>query len=478
MKSDKLIQIVKSLSSIEKGEFKKHVRKLSGNSEKQYISLFENIDKHGVYSADGASVKNYLYNTLLDFLENFSVVDPIEDSINKSVKRAQLLYGRGIYNSCNDLVMDACQKAEKYECYPQLLQLYDIKLLLIARKNDKNLGEKVEDVMNDKATVIKKIDIQTHYHRLFILVNNFYAQYQALKEHTELLVIDEWKNTPLMQDEKHAITFYSKFYYHAFHQLYAAILKKDTFQIKQDIFHLWEAHPYMKEKNPSLYFNVLSTCMLAFYQRNMFDRYTGLLKKAETIKPLTENDRINFTYRIYKHHYDLLMVKHDYKRLPEIGEKARKQLEPVYISPIHYSRIYIGMEFSLAVGCFLAAEYKKSQNHVNLLLNTVTANQESWQYMYYSARLLQLLIFYEMEDYTYLNDLIVSTNKYFRRHHVLKPVHLLLMNHLKNTMLAFGKNERVEKFKAFKDELEKLSTPSDLHAIFQFDIYIWVGRYV
>jgi hypothetical protein len=58
---------------------------------------------------------------------------------------------------------------------------------------------------------------------------------------------------PLSSVEKvqfnQAITFYSRFYYYAFHQLYAAIQKKDSFQIKLDILQLWESHPHMEEKN-------------------------------------------------------------------------------------------------------------------------------------------------------------------------------------------------------------------------------------
>ncbi len=480
---DKLFSLIKSLSIAEKIQFKKYVNKLGDGSDKQYITLFTQIDKQKEFNESALALENikslsytkhYLYNALLDFLESYDDTDSINDLLNKHIKKIKILYAKGMYHESKDLLNEAKEKAEAYELFLKIIELCDLELQLISKIHTKNLQQYFEKIIRDKKTAQEKNKNQTEYFSIFSELNNFYNQYLLLRNEDSLKDLENLMNTPIMRDYTLAQSFFAQFYYYASHQLYCGIIKKDSFELIQQHVQLWKTNLLMAQKNSATYFNVLSTYMLACYQKQDYKELSCILKLAEAIVPLSENDKINFAYRLYKHKFDILLKKGEITQLCYIGEEASKKLHLIYKMPVFYSRLYIGMEFSLATSYFLAHENKKAIKHIIAIINNVQAEQERWQYMYYASKMFQLLIVYEMGDHHYLADLIDACKKYFKRHELLSPLHNLFLNHFKSLVNAFDKADELAAFKILKTNIAAHINSSQLFALFNFDISIWI----
>ncbi len=471
--NEKLNRLINSLSKDEKLQFEKFIKK--NELEGSLFSLFIALQKEDNTTKLGSAyLKRQLYNTLLSFLETFRSSDPIDDRVISLIKRARVLYESGMYKECNEVLEEAQNIAGKYEMFLKTIEICDIALSLISKIYTKNIQEQFDKIIVIKVEALEKYANQTNYYKFFLQINNFFTQYQSVKTKENIKAIDDLIAMEILQNYSLAKTFYSRYYYFVSHQLYAVLKGEDAFQIKSDHLQLWEANPQMKEKAPSTYFNILSIYMLGCQQKHLYQEYANSFKSAQKIIASSENDKINFIYRLYKHQVDILLKRGELSQLIQLTESTVKKLSPVFQSPVYYSRIYTGMAFSLCLAYFLGGENKKAAKQIHAFLNTLEVKNEQWQFLFYALKLLQLMVLFELKDFNLLADMLKSNRMYLQRHHVLSTEALLFINHLNNVSFSFDKEDVKEKFSEFKNNLLDKSKQTDVLSTFGFDIFVWI----
>ena len=326
---DKLFALVKSLSVSEIKQFKIYISKGKSSSDRRYIDLFNQIIRQKYFetikSIEGDNnnisfIKNYLYNSLLDFLESNHTPDPIEYSVNKLINKAKIVYERGMYYECENLLATAKTIAIKYELFLKIKEICDIELMLVPKINSKKIKEFIDEIIKTKFDAINKYKIQTEYYKTFSQVNHLFLQYQLLKKHEWPKEIKAIMNYDIMLNYELAQTFFSKYYYFASHQLFYALTDKDSFELKKDHLKLWDDNPDMKEKNPSLYFNIMSNYMNSCDIKHDYIQFSYALKKSRELVMESENSKINYTFRLYLHQAEILINQGNVAKLEKLTE--------------------------------------------------------------------------------------------------------------------------------------------------------------
>ena len=64
-------------------------------------------------------------------------------------------------------------------------------------------------------------------------------------------------------------------------------------------------------------------------------------------------------------------------------------------------------------------DYKRANQYINNILNKFDLQLTGRTDLYFTAKLMKLLITYELRDQLLLNDLGMSTQQYFARHNKL-----------------------------------------------------------
>ena len=111
--NDNLFQLIKSLTKSEKRYFKIDTQKQGDN--KNFIVLFDLIEAQDEYDEEKlklklkdnfeiikniGSYKNYLFESILECLQNYNNYDSIANKLNKLLSKIKILESKGLYKIC------------------------------------------------------------------------------------------------------------------------------------------------------------------------------------------------------------------------------------------------------------------------------------------------------------------------------------------------------------------------------------------
>ncbi len=159
--TDDLFLLVKSLSRNEKRYFKVFASKQKGGEKKNYMRLFEAVDKHEAYNEEKlkdkfkgesfvkylSSEKKYLVQMILKCMRNFHTGDTVEMQMKELLQDEAFLRSKNL-NYLRKKTLEKAQKlALKYEKWPVLLQVLDRKSAAVVERNTKNLMSENEQVL-------------------------------------------------------------------------------------------------------------------------------------------------------------------------------------------------------------------------------------------------------------------------------------------------------------------------------------------
>ena len=141
--STELHDLIKSLTKSEKRFFKLHSALQSG--DKNYLRLFEAIDKQKVYDEEGLkqffaketfikhlpSEKNHLYKLILKALRAFHAESSVSGILKQEIKNIEILYSKALYTECNKLLHRAKRIARENERFYYWFELLNWEKMLL-----------------------------------------------------------------------------------------------------------------------------------------------------------------------------------------------------------------------------------------------------------------------------------------------------------------------------------------------------------
>ncbi|MCO6499569.1 MAG: hypothetical protein J5I47_04215 [Vicingus serpentipes] len=401
--SSHLYDLIHSMTSSEKRYFKLDVAKQIGKENKLCIQLFdliaksegkaiEKIEKKIDFTEYPSRLKNYLYESILNSMEDYHAKTSFRIKIRKQINRIENLYDRKLFKQSLVLTKKALKDAEKIdeETFKiQILYWYINNLLSVGGEKNNKLAEKLQA---QQAETIDRLKLEKEYSKILnkmsALSQNVEPSFQRLKNEEILKILD----TPLMKDYSLATTFYSKLYFisiHAYAYQYLGKIKKAK-EYFEKLLKLYDNYPEIKVLRESIFIDVLNNYAVisnVFYD---FQTAEACFKRMEEYVPHRKAVIVQIFESLAANKLNTYLTLPNFEKALNMVNFIETGLEKHAEEMRHNFRIVIYS--NLAFLFFAAGEHKKALKYNELIQEeekSVTHTSEIFNYAWMREPLIQ-----------------------------------------------------------------------------------------
>lgn len=488
--SDNLHQLIKTLSKSEKGYFKKYSA-IHGNKEsKNYLALFNAIDKQVIYDEQALKIqlnkkeglikrfafyKKYLFELIMKSVRSYRSESSVISQIENSLQNTGILFEKGLANLCLKEIKKGKKlalKNERHLYYLEFLERENSVLNLIASNQhnetfvNKNFKEG-EETLSLELNKLKFVDI---HNQLIYLVrrigaprdNKTLAQYQAIMAN------------PMLASTKQCKCFYSTTYYLHLWNLYYGITgqwkKSRDYGIK--LVKYFENSPVdwsIKASNYISTLNNLLNILSSLKEHSLFDKTIEKLKE-------TPFSSINHRVRALQFYY-MQLLKRNIDRIQPIkncsmSDEVSKFIKSnnKLISKDNELNFYLALFYSY----FICKEHSSSLMWLNKIIHD-NKHLDIRTDIRKKARFLTLIVHYELKNYDLLEYTLKSTKNNFAKKDSLYIIESITIKLLRSLIKT---NNNLQKIKLLKEALYQLKKEEHKNEveifITSFDIICWL----
>jgi hypothetical protein len=492
--ADKLFQLIKSLSKQEKRYYKLFAEKNRESSN--YIKLFDFLSKQKVYNEKKTReyfsndtfikqlhvTKNHLYNQILKALSLYHSSFGPESKVKELLNCVEILYHKGLYSQCNSLLEKVEKIATENDLHLAVIEMIDwqSKIAFIA-SNLKDLEEFVNSGYNKETKILNILENKSKYRKLFyeiLILNN---RGIPIRNHLDSMKYEIITNNPLVQNEDFAISYYSKIMLYHIHSYYN-LNKGDIIQSNkycEQIVVLMEQNPDQIRISPIQYVAALNNYIYSSIHSGKYEQSMHLICKLKNVCKdynLSHDLTIDLNEKIFirSAYLELELYKESYEFDKAIILIETLKLKSDYLFSIPVNRYKIFLLYNISYTYFILSDYTNALYWINNVLN-ITETKEPVD-IFCFARILNILIHYELNNFSAIEYLHQSNIRFFKKRNRLYKFELVIFNFIKKTMIIKAHEvDLINDYKNLKKELQRiLKSHEDKKALQYFDYLSWV----
>lgn len=489
--SDKVFQLIKSLSKAEKRYFKVYTSKQAGDRNNHQV-LFDAIDKQTEYdetllkkNLKNATLvrslpiaKTRLYDVILRALDAYHSNSSIDAQLKRTLHCAEILYKKSLYGQSQKLLDGAKKLAYKYDKHTSLLEIFMWEKLLIEKDNYENIGdEQLEAMMHENTRITKLIEVYNDFwgikSRLFNILNKR-GKARTEEGLTRLKsIIDD---TLLNREAEHLFHQSEYLYNHIYSAYYFGVGDySNSFKyLKANVEHIEDNLDKFQEE-PNIYFSILTNIVYVASQLKDFDAvFLYLSKLRELPKTLDIKNNEDLEIKLFSSANSIELTIYFLTGEFEKGLALIPQIENglmLYENKLNSVRKAF-FYFNIAIIYFGAKHYSDALRWTNKLLNDIDINKSLDIYCF--GQLLNLLIHIELQNKNLLPYALRSTQRYLstrNRYFKFETSFLELISKLLKSPDKVSENEHYE---VFLEKVEPLKDDQLEKTAFEyFDFISW-----
>ena len=431
----------------EKRNFKLLAGGSPGDAEKQYIVLFDMIDKQETYNEDKlqehfkslyggqfAVAKNYLYTAILKSLSQFDD-NPLN---NLAAMRGQIqaLIDKKLFHIADKLVRKAIREAEGLEAFHELHQLLDFQLEFYLRGQGEELEfSSMEDLTSRKTHLIHLIENLNYYRMLRVQLHAIWTGRRSMAEDEKAIkdLLDLAENDPQMQDYQLALSDSARFDFLVIQRMLALAgrPKMQADLVTAYLDELVQRRPWLKRNN-ALFFikEMMHKCRipllagdfeLAKAEINQFE--ASIFKdypKRKDSAALVLSMRLLLGFYSGDVDTAIAALEDPLNGFAAVNGKSKSVTS--YMIP-----------FFAAQNHFMRNDFRAALKWNNECL---FVHQELFPLVHYRARMLNLLIHFELENHSVVDSEIASLRRYLEKNGMLGSYETSFFKGLNKLMAA------------------------------------------
>lgn len=482
--SARLFNLVKSLSGSEKRYFKLLTKK---DGDSKYLRLFEAIEKQAefddlalketVYGTDEvkgkkySELKSYLYDLILRYLQQFDEQNSIDYQLKNLLLSVRSMFRRFMFNDCKYLLTKAKKQAVRYEKFSIILEiLHWEKELAYARSDIDYFAKKLELIQEEEEECLAKMtqikSYEALFYRLFLIARTNTPQSVELQEKVQRLSED-----PLLQNEDTPSSFYSKVFFFRIKAILAYQRRnlKEFYERSKFIIPLMESRPFLLKEDAAHYISALSNVTISCGFMGRHDEMRMWLKQLKRVKPNTIDDEVKIHRQYYNNYFSLCIRTAAFKEGLTVLKKHLKEIK--YLDHQLFQRnTFLFQYFYIFFG---VGEYDKALQYLNQWLSLPrSVDQQDLQIL---ARLLNLIVHYEMNNTILLDSLLKSTQRSLQKAKRYNAFEYLLFQALRQANQLLSKREKKEVFSQALTKLQASDLSKRERAMLRFfDFEAWL----
>jgi hypothetical protein len=476
--SDKLFRFIHTLTPAEKRYFRLFVRGKADRSSK-YLQLFDAMDAQQKFDEEalkrlvyeGAPVegkkyselKAYLYDMLLKSLQAFDEQQAVEYRLNNLLEGVSVLFKRGLYDDCRDLLHKASKTVIQYECFTHRLEIIRWEKQLAYTQMDVDfLHRQLEKLEFEENRTLEQLQNLSAYRQAFFQVYTTIKREAQYRGDDRLLRLQTLVNREVFADPDKALSHKARvLYYRTLNLYHYTALDYEQFYLSgQNLIYLIESQPHFLKENISDYIAALSNLILSCGLLQRYDEVRVSLHKLRSLKPITEDDRRKIHRQYYTNSFALNTFTGDFQ-----------EDEALHFDPHDYETA--SFFFQYACICFGCDDFDRALDYLNQWLGQPrTVEREDLQSV---ARILSLIIHFEMGNWILLESLMRSATRFLQKKNRLFDLERRFIQYMSEYMRQSGVREQRAVFEKMRVALQELSKTPETQALLQtFDFGAWL----
>ena len=474
--SDLLHQLIHSLSKTEK----KYFKEFSGGGN--YIKLFDAINDQAEYDEEKllkkfgreAFVKNfsvaktYLTDAILRALRSYHSAKLMDDVSYEKLQNLKLLSEKGLNTAVEKQLPKLKELCYEYELYPRLLEVLTFEMTL-NHSNTKPNDALFEERKKVLRGMTNTIELNAVYEELLQLaLKHEHVLTGEQKQKIKLLL-----QHPLLQ---HETQLESKDERYAFHNVFFVerYLHEDyrgAYNHKRAQFELYKNNQAFIKTRPKAQLMMLANMAAMAYNipdAAAFEKtYHEMLEAHRMVSGF---DDLKFEQRVWQ---GLLLCKlqNNYSRLEELIQYTEQHMamQPDSMNFIRELDIY----FNTAISLFKQKDFSRALDWLHKILNHPRLEERQQVHRY--ARLIELILHFEMKNYTLIDYKIVNTYRYLYKRQKLEAFDKAVLKGMKHILKSPDKYSLIDSLRKLSAALREIPEAEYRKiANDQFDYIAWI----
>ncbi len=472
---------------------KRYVKVQAGTGEKDYIQLMDALiaqktfneeqlikDHRGANFLKHLSVnKQYLYELLLRSLTNFGQKKQ-EDKVFKKIAAANVLIEKGLFRAAGRELRKGEKIVEQYELFELQILLGSIEKKLFSRQQTKVKDDSaIHRLFSVEANSLEQLKNTNEYWYLVRQIAHFQMRFQKSQTEEQKEHLNNLIQNPKLQNFSLATNFKSKLYFYQANATYQFMLGhvKRAYEMNKQFLDLLEAKPHFLRLFAERYIATLNNLLIDSLVIGKYDILQEGIDRLVMIPKRPEFRSIkNIESRVFRQRYLLLinwsLSQQDFEKavewVPEIEaglEQFGKKIEKHHRITFYYLIAYI---------LFQNGDYNQALKWNNHIIND--SKEDVVKEIFYFARILNLLIHYELKNYSLLESLLLSTPKFLRARRAIYATEKTLFRFLRKQINSINKSEKRLLLNDFKNEINQLAqSPGEKRVFNYLDLRLWIS---
>lgn len=481
-----LFHLVHALSSSEKRYFKLFIRTASGG-ESKYEQLFDAIDSQEAYDEEGlkkevygdepirsrkySELKGYLFEQVLKSLINYDEQSSVDYRLKSLLQSVRVAYKRSLFDICRMLLQKAKKLAYRYESFISILEVLRWeKQVAYARMDVTYLDQQLERIAGEEQHCLMQLRNLSEYQDIYFRLLISTKKEAFLRSKSKMAHLEKMMGHPLLQGIEQAHSHRACILFHRIYSnyYYSSMDYLGYYETNRKLLALMETWPHLLKEDVSEYISVVSNLTLSCGLLDRLDEVRGWLEKFHEIKPITRDDELKIHRQYYASKFALCIATGEFEEgveALEAHEKAASRFDPSLFQKSDFYFQYFYLYFGIG-------DYDQALSYLNEWLNL--PKSVARQDLQSIARILNLIIHYEMGNSILLEHLLRSSQRFLQKQNRFFRFETLMLTFLKNTGKAVSGRELREMMMELRAELQKLSEIPSEGVIFQyFDFLAW-----
>lgn len=429
-KSEDLFLLIKALSSSDKRAFRLFVGTTSDENRKFFIQLFDLMDQQkelndhviikkmgNITASKYTNLKRHLYSKLLVSLRQLEREKRANIKIREQIDYIYILYGKGLYMQALKILEKAKKEAIKHHTDFSYITLVEIEKMIHSNHITRSENSTDMDLVKQASDTINTLFNRISLSNLRIILHKFYIEKGHAKNENETQEIKRLFEDQMLRTITDDIGMMEQVYLNQSYVWYYYILNDfdNCFKYALHWVKLFEQSKELQERDINLYLRGYHYLLTSAFNLKRTAEYEQALNELEIIRnenysKFTQNSKIVSFLYVHTGRMNLHFLKGSFKEGVIVIQKTlkrinqySKQLDQHKIMVLYYkiSWMYIGNNEAR-----LALKYLK----YIIDMNSVTLREDIQSY----ARLLHLVVIYDLKEYDELIDLNRSYSKYFK----------------------------------------------------------------
>lgn len=491
---DSLFELIKSLTKSEKRYFKLFAS-MQGQ-DKKYVLLFDAVDAQQSYNEaelkkqfrgekfvrQFSVAKNYLHSLIMKSLRLYHSGSTTRYTLHEMLLDIEILSDKRLKSQAGKLAAKAVAIADHYDRFPSQLEALVRKHGLEVRES--MTAEGLERFAREQHEVLAKLSNLVDYGILFYQVARLASRGNEVRTQEQMEELDRLMEHPLLLSEDQALSPRSRMRYHWIH----AANHYTRGEMKESLLHnkwniaLLENNPDLLPDHISLYIAAVSNALLTYEAMGDRDGFDAMIDRFRTraresvlkLKRRSREEAAIFA-SLYTHLLAMSAgngeVRKGIELLPEV-DRGIKAFD-VYLDEL--ARMALHLHCSAL--CCANGEYRRALHYCNIVLLSPEPIEGNTPYC--AAHLLNLVIHYELGNFTLLKSLLSSTKRLLRARNYLHHFEQGVIDLLDRLLRLKTESGRMNAFVALRDRLCELQRDPMERRPLQFFSYIdWLESHI